>query len=178
MQLLEQMSNGDIVLQEGLFKSSASDADYNELLKVAQSICAKIKLPTDSKEYEKNKKALERAKNKHPSSIVLYSIKGKRTKLISFNDKNVRSMSPVYVNDIISLVKSQYKLKDDKYWVVTTDHGVEINRSINAWGPLGNDSWVNIRFAVSQYKSKIENIMMILSISKSNDKRIKKYNKA
>ena len=62
MQLLEQISNGDFILQEGLLKSSASDADYDKLLKMAQSICAKIKLPTDSKEYEKNKKAIVKAK--------------------------------------------------------------------------------------------------------------------
>ena len=61
----QQISNGDIVLQEGIFKSSASDADYGEFLKIAQSICGKIKLPTDSKEYEKNKKSLEKAKEKH-----------------------------------------------------------------------------------------------------------------
>ena len=177
MQLLEQISNGDIVLQEGIFKSSASDADYGEFLKIAQSICEKIKLPTDSKEYEKNKKSLEKAKEKHSSTIVLRSVKGKGTKLINLGNKNVNSISPVYVNDIISFVKSQYKLKSDKYWVVTNTSGVETGRNINVWGPLGDGSWVNIRFNVCQYNSKIENTIMTLSISKSSDRLIKKYNK-
>ena len=177
MQLLEQISNGDFILQEGLFKSSASDADYDKLLKMAQSICAKIRLPTDSNEYEKNKNALERAKEKHPSAISLHSIKGKSTKLISFNKNDIHSMSSLYANDIMSFIRSQYKLKSDKYWIVNTNYGVEINRYINLWGPLSDSSWVNVRISVTDYKSKIEGTTIILSISKMNDRRMKKYNK-
>lgn len=179
MQLLEHLSTGDIILQEGLFKSSASDADYDIFLKMTQLVCDKIKLPTDSKKYLKNKKVLENAKEKHPSSIVIRSVKGKSDKLISFNKaRNARSISSLYANDIIMLIHSKYKLKDDNRWLVTLVNGIETYREINLWGPLGDSSWVNIHFMVTNYKSKIEETTMTFRISKMNDRRKKKYEKA
>lgn len=180
MQLLEQLANGNLVLQEGLFKVSVSDSDYDKFLDIAKTICDKIELPKDSEEYEKNKRALKQAEEKHISSITLYSVKGKRQKPVNFIQNNIDdlSVSPLYADDIISFISRKYNLSSDNHWAKYRKYDSEVSRAISLKGPLGESSWINISIRVAGYKEANEETRITLSISKKTDKRTEHYNKS
>ena len=178
MQLLEQLSvYGSEYVEEGLFGSSVPDSDYNKLLEMAQTICTKLKLPTDSKEYEKNRKVLELANKKTSSRITLRTIKGKCSKMLSTDINDVKSMSSLFANDIVSFIKSKYKLKNNGKWAISMTGTTEINRSIQLIGPIGESSFVYATIVVYDYNMADETAIITLVITNRTDKLMSKYDK-
>lgn len=170
MQILEQLTYNEMV-EEG---STISESDYNEFMNMVESICNKLDIPKDDKLYAKNQKAITTAKKFHLSSVSIHTKKGRKKGKDGYED-----VSKMYINDLIQYLYQSYKLKPDNHWVYYDDSITEIGfeklYEINVWGPIGNESWVNLKFNVCGKEKPIETSTITIKISKNSEIRMKTY---
>ena len=173
MQILEQIAQGDYVLTEGLFKSSASDSDYKKFIDVAEYL---VKIMDDEKDEDANLQRIQKSKSKKRPNIAIKYSAGKP--LIDKIVDGEKERGYKSVTDIIITIGKKYGLSVSK-WVATYTYGVEISRDCHIVGKLG-DSYLRISVVCCDYGSPIESANFTLHISnmtKAKEKQIAQYNK-
>ena len=183
MQLLESIVAEDVeIVEEGLFQAKVSDKTYSDFKKACEIIADTIKMPGDEKKQEKNQKSIKDSLSKKSSRVTLSYRMGKMDKLKLLTRENInkyfKSYNTPQVNALMSQLRSKLKLKNDKVWIVDTYNGVEMSRSINMFGPIGDDGWMSIHIVVTDYKHQVkEQSVLHISVKPMKDKYMKKYNR-
>ena len=178
MQLLEQIANGELqFVSEGIFQSSASDTDYKEFVRICEELASLCKMANSVKYQQKNVKMIQTMKSKHPKSITLNNIVGMNKLRTNITKESNDDFSKTKANGILSKICSKFKLKSDRFWIVSSTYGTETSRNINMWGPMGEDSWINIHILTSNYNTYYESSIIHATIQKRTTGKMKKFDK-